>query len=591
VTTTTIVPPPSGIKAQYGSDVIVDTLRALNIEYLAINPGATYRGLHDSVVNYAGDKSPQFVLCNHENIALSLASGYGIAAGRPMGAVVHNIVGLLNAANGIYSAWLSKTPIIIMGGTGPMPVERRRPWIDWVHTALVQGNAVRDFIKWDDQPATVFSAVESLLRGYQLATASPKGPVYICFDADLQEEALTRPIEIPDVSKFLAPTPMHPDPKALDQAARMLMEAKNPVCVVDQLQSADGMPTLIQLADALGMAVLDGGQRINFPNTHSLNLSGLAAEALPEADLVLSLNTEDLFHSITTVDRPTRLASYYTKPNVKIVDISLRHLAWRSWSQEYGRLQPTDLVIGADAAYCLSDLLARCQQLLAQDPAKKAAVARRRQKWEAMRSAGKQRWAQQAEKVKDTSPIALPRFATELWGAIKDEDWVLVNATLNDWVWRTWDFTKPYQYVYREGLGCGLGNALGAALAHRDQKRLVVDIQPDGDMLFTSSALWTAVHSHIPLLVVMFNNRSYFNDEVHQEVVAHTRERPVGNKWIGMRIDDPPVNFAKLAESFGAYGQGPIEDPAQIKPAVQRAIQHIKRTGQCALVDVITQPR
>lgn len=588
--TTTIVPPPAGIKAQFGSDVIVDVLRALDLRYLAINPGATYRGLHDSVVNYAGDQEPQFILCNHENIALSLAAGYGIAAGKPMGAIVHDIVGLLNAANGIYSAWLAKSPVIIMGGTGPMAVERRRPWIDWVHTALVQGNAVRDFIKWDDQPATVFSAVESLLRGYQLATAAPKGPVYICFDADLQEQALDKPIQVPDVSKFVAPTAYHADPRALDQAARMLVEAQNPICVVDHLESAESMPTLVQLADALAMPVIDGGRRVNFPNTHSINLSGLAAEALPQADLVLSLNTDDLFNAITTVDRPTRLASYYTRPGVKIVDISLRHLAWRSWSQEYGRLQPTDLVIGADADTALPGLLSRCQQLLAQD-ARKAALPQRRQRWEAMRSAAKQRWAQQAEKNKDASPIALSRFASEIWSVIKDEDWVLVNGTLNDWVWRTWDFTRPYQYIYREGLGCGLGNALGAALAHRDQKRLVLDIQPDGDMLFTSSALWTAVHSHIPLLVVMFNNRSYFNDEVHQEVVARTRERPVGNKWVGMRIDDPPVNFAKLAESFGAYGQGPIEDPAQIGPALGRAIKHIKQTGQCALVDVITQAR
>lgn len=588
---TTIVPPPAGIKAQYGSDVIVDVLRALNIEYLAINPGATYRGLHDSVVNYAGNTSPQFILCNHENIALALATGYGIAAGKPMGAIVHDIVGLLNACNGIYSAWLAKAPVIIMGGTGPMAVERRRPWIDWVHTALVQGNAVRDFIKWDDQPASVFSAVESLLRGYQLATAAPKGPVYICFDADLQEEALSKPIEIPDVSKFTAPTPYHADPKALDQAARMLVDAQNPVCVVDYLEAPDSMSNLVQLADALAMPVLDGGKRVNFPNTHPLDLSGTAADTLPEADLVLSLNTADLFHSITTVDRPTRLASYYTRPNVKIVDISLRHLAWRSWSQEYGRLQPTDLIIGADADYALPGLLSRCQQLLAQKPAQKAAIAQRRQRWEARRSQARQRWAQQAERSKDASPIALSRFASEIWGAIKDEDWVLVNGTLNDWVWRTWDFSRPYQYVYREGLGCGLGNALGAALAHRDQKRLVLDIQPDGDMLFTASALWTAVHSHIPLLVVMFNNRSYYNDEVHQEVVARTRERPVGNKWVGMRIADPPVDFARLAESFGAYGQGPIEDPAQIRPALDRAIKHVKQTGQCALVDVITQPR
>jgi len=586
-----IVPPPAGIKAQYGSDVIVDVLRALDIEYVSLNPGATFRGLHDSIVNYGGNTKPQMILCNHENIAVSLAAGYGHAAGRPMAAIVHNIVGLLNAANGLYNAWLARAPILVFGGTGPMAVERRRPWIDWVHTALVQGNAVRDFVKWDDQPASVISAVEAVLRGYKLAMAQPRGPVYICLDAALQEDPLPQPVDIPDVSRFAPPAPSHPDPQALDEVARLLVDAEHPVLLVDFLEGPQAMPLLIQLAEALALPVVDGDHRMNFPSTHPLNHTGLAAETLEEADLVVAFNVFDLFHSVNTVDRSTRLPRSLIPDTARIVDISLRHLAWRSWSQEYGRLQATDLAITADASHALPGLLARCQQLLAQQPGRAASLQQRRERLEARHSQARRRWQEQAERVAGQSPISLSRLASELWQVVKDEDWVLTNGTLNDWVWRTWEFTQPHQYVWREGLGCGIGISLGVALAHRDSKRLCVDIQPDGDLLFAASALWTAASSRIPLLVVMFNNRSYYNDEVHQEVVARTRERPVENKWVGMRIDEPPVDFARLASAYGVYGQGPITEPDQLRPALERAVKHIKDTGQAALVDVITQPR
>ena len=173
-------------QARYGSDIIVDMLRDLGVEYVALNPGASFRGLHDSLVNYGGDANPHTILCTHEGIAIAIAHGYGRAAGKPMAAIVHNIVGLLHGTNSIYNTWLQHAGIIVLGGTGPMAVEERRPWIDWIHTALVQGNAVRDYVKWDDQPASVPGFVDSLLRAYQIAVAEPQGPVYVCFDAALQ---------------------------------------------------------------------------------------------------------------------------------------------------------------------------------------------------------------------------------------------------------------------------------------------------------------------------------------------------------------------------------------------------------------------
>lgn len=175
---------------------------------------------------------------------------------------------------------------------------------------------------------------------------------------------------------------------------------------------------------------------------------------------------------------------------------------------------------------------------------------------------------------------------------ISNEDWVLANRNLNGWARRLWNWQKPYQYIGGpNGLGCGPGYSLGVALAHRRHGRLCIDLQPDGDFLFTPQALWTAAHYQIPLLVVMFNNRSYYNSEHHQEVTARQRGRLMENKAIGTRLENPAINYAELARSFGLYGEGPIEHPSDLRPALERAIRIVKDKRQLALVDVITQNR
>ncbi|MDR7523659.1 MAG: thiamine pyrophosphate-binding protein, partial [Armatimonadota bacterium] len=145
----------TGGRPLYGSDLVVDVLRALGVEYAALNPGATFRGLHDSLVNYGGNRRPQIIQCCHEEIAVAVAHGYTKAAGRPMAAIVHDVVGLQHASMAIFNAWCDRVPLLVLGGTGPMAAEQRRPWIDWIHTALVQGQAVRDYVTWDDQPASL----------------------------------------------------------------------------------------------------------------------------------------------------------------------------------------------------------------------------------------------------------------------------------------------------------------------------------------------------------------------------------------------------------------------------------------------------
>ena len=174
----------------FGSDSIALLLRQLGIPWLAINPGASFRGLHDSVVNLLGNRDPGLILTLHEAQAVAIAHGYAKVTGRPMGVVLHANVGLMNAVMAIYNAWADRVPMLILGATGAVDAARRRPWIEWIHTSRDQAALVRPFLKWDDQPASVPAAVESLLRGWLMTRAEPQAPVYICLDVDLQERAL-----------------------------------------------------------------------------------------------------------------------------------------------------------------------------------------------------------------------------------------------------------------------------------------------------------------------------------------------------------------------------------------------------------------
>jgi acetolactate synthase-1/2/3 large subunit len=581
-------------QAEYGSDLIVDLCKAYGIEYAALNPGATFRGLHDSIVNYGGNRTPQIILCNHEEIAVAVAQGYAKAAGRPMAAIVHNVVGLLHAAMAIYTAWLDRTPLLVMGGTGPMAVETRRPWIDWIHTALVQGNAVRDYVKWDDQPASLQGIVESFIRGYRIATTEPQGPVYLCWDAALQERKLEAPITIPDVQRYAPPSLAQADPAALDRLANWLIEAEHPLILADYLgRRPDAVPALVRLAESLAIPVIDLGSRFNFPNTHPLDLTGAEGELLPQADLVLALDVFDLEKAVAVVDRTARIPTSQLRPGARLAHISFTDFMVRSWAQEQGRLHPVDLPIAADTLLAVPALAERLIKAVDADPALRAKRDRRAAEMAAKHQALRDRAQETLERVRDETPIALPRLADDLWSVVKDEKWVLVNRNLRGWTRRLWAWTGPRPIVGAHmggGVGYGLGHAIGAALA-LGRECLCIDIQPDGDLLYTPSALWTAAHHRIPLLIVMYNNRSYYNDEEHQILIARARHRPVQNAWIGQRLDDPPVDFAALARSFGIEAWGPVEHPAELRPALERAARTVLTERRPALVDVVTQVR
>ena len=579
-------------KPEYGSDVIVDLLNRFEIEYVSLNPGASFRGLHDSLVNYGGNR-PEMIECPHEEIAVGMAHGYAKATGRPMACILHNLVGLLHGAMAIYVAHLDQSPVLILGATGPMDATRRRPRIDWNHTAVVQGNAVRDFVKWDDQPFSLAAVPDSFARGYRVAVTQPQGPVYLCYDVSIQEDPLPegQTIELPDPAKIGIPTPMQGDPVALDKIAEALVRADHPVILTEYGgRRAENVAALVELAETVGAAVISKPQRFNFPNTHPLYQNG--NPVLEQADVLLAIDVRSFAEQITKLDEQHRQLTYKTKPDCRLFEIGFNDLGIGGWSQHFQQLQPVELSVLADPSLAIPALTQRCRELLENAPQQRQRIEERRAHFAVQHEVTRQRWREEARRRWNEKPISTARLAGEIWEAIRDHDWVLTANTLGGWTWRLWDFTEHHQHPGGHlGTATQIGISLGVALAHKKAGRLVVDIQPDGDLMFDASALWVAAKHQIPMLAVMYNNRAYYNDWDHQIKIAQWRGRPVENAFVGQEIDGPAPDFAMLARSMGWYAEGPIEDPNDIAAALRRAIAVIQTEGRPALVDVVTQFR
>ncbi|HZO02763.1 MAG TPA: thiamine pyrophosphate-binding protein [Burkholderiales bacterium] len=568
---------------RWASDVIVDMMHAYDFPYAALNPGASYRGLHDSMVNYGGNR-PVMMLCQHEETAVQIAHGYAKASGKPMIAILHNLVGLLHANMAVYYAYADRAPVFIVGATGPMDETKRRPRIDWIHTALVQGEAVRAYTKWDYQPTVIDGVPESFARAYSVMMTEPRGPIYMCYDAWLQEQPLEHEVSLPPSGAAKIPTPMAPDPAALERAAEMLLAAKRPAIIAEYVgREPAGFHALVELAETLSAPVYDVNARLNFPSRHPLNLS-MVKDVFREADLILCLDTRDWERPTTELVSTTRTVSSLVPTGCKWIDIGFGDLEISSWAMDYQRLAHADLRILADTTLAIPALTRMLKGRAAKNPAWTKAVAD-------LRAKVHKHWQEEAKQDWDASPITLPRLATEVWNAIKTEDWVLTAGTLDDWARQIWDFDQPYRHPGKSlGTATQVGISLGVALAHRDAKRLVIDLQPDGDLMFDAGALWVAAKHRIPLLVVMYNNRAYYNDWEHQIRMAKLRGTPVERAHIGMDMVDPAPDFASMAKAMGWYAEGPIERPGEVAGALERAIKRVK-AGQPALLDTITQKR
>ncbi|MBI4198045.1 MAG: thiamine pyrophosphate-binding protein [Chloroflexi bacterium] len=585
---TTDLPRPT-----YGSDLTIWMMRQMGIPYIALNTGSSFKWLQDSMVNYTGNQSPELIQCTHEEVSVAIAHAYAKATGKPMVAACHNVVGLQHATMAIYNAYTDRAPVIVVGGTGPMDATTRRPGIDWLHTALVQGDLVRGYVKWDDQPHSVAAIPDSFLRGYQIASMHPQGPVYICYDATLQAELIGEKLELPMIGRYTTPTLMGPDPEAIRTLATWLVEAQNPLVVADHAgKDPQVVEALLELAELLALPVADRGGRYNFPSTHPLDVSGQEIELMKDRDLVLVLESRDIFGLF----HQRSLQNWQTEPFIpascKVASISMWDMRGGGWNQDYQRIAPLDLNIAADTTVTLPMLVEECKRLVSNRS--KTRYERRATAIRQLHLEAKERWLRQAKEGWNSSPVSTGRLALDVWDAIKNEDWVLGNGNLAGWSRRLWDFSKPYQHLGGSGgggLGYGYPAAIGAALAHRTTDRVILNIQSDGDLMYTPGAIWTAAHHKLPILTVMFNNRNLFNSDEHARQVANQRSRPVERRSIGVWMDDPPVDYAKLAEAQGVFGIGPITQPDKIAPALKQALKMVKEERLPALVDIVCQDR
>jgi len=557
-------------KEIWGSDAIAAVLRALDIPFLALNPGASYRGLHDSIVNYLGNTRPQMLLCLHEESAVAIAQGYAKVSGRMMGAVVHSNVGLMHASMAIFNAWCDRVPMLVLGATGPWDAAKRRPWIDWIHTASDQAALVRDFTKWDNQPASVPAAYEAILRAAQIANTAPRGPTYVNLDAGLQEAKIGALPPLPDAKRYRAPDPVLPAGHLVEAAAKLLASAKHPVILAGRVsRSESAWKQRVALAEKLHARVLtDIKVGAAFPTDHPLHaappatfLSPDAAKLLRDADVVLSLDWVDLAGALK--------AAWGADPvGAKVIQISPDAHVHRGWSMDYQGLPAVDV-------YMMCEPDAVVPLLLDAVKPRPGAIAAK------------------PAPLPDAAPdvVSIRTLADALNVATKDMEVCITRLPLG-WNGAYRHFGHPLDYIGSEGgggVGAGPGITVGAALALKDSGRLPVAIMGDGDFLMGVTALWTAAHYGIPCLILVANNRSFFNDELHQERVAKERSRPVENRWIGQRISGPDIDIAMMARAQGAEGIGPVAKASELAPALEKGIQ-AARNGAVCVVDVRVAP-
>jgi thiamine pyrophosphate-dependent acetolactate synthase large subunit-like protein len=557
----------------WGSDAIAEVLRKCDVPYIAMVPGSSYRGLQDSLVNYLGNENPQMLVCLHEEHAVAIAHGYAKITGRAMAAGIHSNVGLMHASMAIYNAYCDRVPVLLLGATGPVDANRRRPWIDWIHTSRDQGALVRPYVKWDEQPASPKAGVEATLRAWQLIHAHPQAPAYVSFDVSDQEARVDMKGLVPDdVSRFLTQPVARPTDEAIAEAVALLRSAKRPVILAGRsTRLVDDWNRRVRLAEFLGAQVItDMKMPSVFPTAHPLHVSNAAQflsadqkAAIAQADLILNLDWMDLAGALNQ-----SLPAEATAP--KVISATLDDYMVNGWNYDHYALPPVDVRLAStsDEAVRLLSIALGVSETDTPFTAKPRPAT-----------------AQTGEVINQSI------LASSLREALKDHQPSYLRFPLG-WPAEETPFDHPHSYLGADGgagIGSGPGMAVGAALALRDSGRLPVAVLGDGDFAMGGTAIWTAARYRIPLLVIISNNQSYFNDEIHQETVANIRERPVANRWIGQRLDDPAVNNPGFASSLGAQSADTVMNPADLPAALEKAIAAVAAGGVYVL-DVRVQP-
>jgi acetolactate synthase I/II/III large subunit len=574
-----------------GSDYMVDCLKHVGFDYLTCMPGSTFRGIHESIINYGGNTKPEMLSAVHEEISAAMAHGYAKMAGKPMAILIHNTVGLQHASMAIYNAYADRVPMLILVGN-IADSSTRRPGVEWYHTATDVAAIVRGFIKYDAQPASLQSFGEEIMKASSMAMTPPFEPTLVIVDADLAEAPMEKtPLPMP---KYVPVRPSVADPAALADVAKLLVKAQNPVIVADRAaHSQAGMDQLATLAESLQIPVIDLANRMNFATNHHLYQTW-DRSLIAQADVILGLELTDLFGVVADVaDLPERVTTMRIKPTCTVIAMSSMYNQGAGNYQDQQRFYEPAMAIAGDVEASLPYLNEAVSRAITSD--RRAQNAARAAHFSDAFTKRRQENLAQAAIGWDASPISVARMCAETWALVKNDDFSLVSATgfQSQWPQRLWDLTKYHNYngdAGGYGVGYGMPSAVGAALAARDQGRYSINFQGDGDLMVAPGSLWTAAHHKIPLLTIVHNNRAWHQETMHVQRMADRRERQPEHAKVGTLIGNPDIDFTKLALSFGVFADGPVTQPGQLGPALARALKVVK-SGMPALVDVVSQPR
>ena len=591
----TAVPPELEVltEGKSGSDFMIDCIKSLGFEYMAANPASSFRGLHESLVNYGGNKDPEFLTCSHEEISVAMGHGYYKIEGKPLCVFAHGTVGLHHATMALYNAWCDRVPVYVVIGN-IMDVQLRRPGIEWNHSAQDPAAVVRDFVKWDDNPASLQHFAESSVRAYKIAMTPPTLPVLLVADGGLQEDPIPKGMQlrIPKLPQVAVP---QGESGAVAETARLLATAESPVLLADRYARTEkGAKLLVELAETLQCPVIDTSGRLNIPTRHPLNQSARARGHLSQADVVLGLEMTDYWGTINSYrDQLQRTSKPITKPGTKLISLGCGDLYGKSNYQDQQRFADVDVAITGDGEATLPMLIEAVKKHT--DQGRKSSLEARGKKLAEAHKADFEKAHGDATYGWDASPVSTGRLCAEVWAQIQNEDWSMASptASLSYWPQRLWTMDKPYHFI-GDGGGMGIGYcasaSVGAALANRKHGRFTVAIQCDGDLLMTIGVLWTAAHHKIPLMFVMHNNRGYHQELMHVQRMANRHMRGLDRAHIGTTLRDPFIDYAKIAQGMGIAAIGPISDPKDLGPALTRA-KAIVKGGEPVLVDVVTQGR
>src|SRR5882762_4536401 len=591
--------PPSRVGGVPGSDFMVDVIKTLNIKYCPSNCASSYRAIHESLINYGGNKMPEFLTCMHEESAVAMGHGYFKVTGKPLMTLCHGTVGLQHATMGIYNAWCDRVPVIVIGGND-LDASTRPPNVPTFHSAQDINALVRDFTKWDDTPVSLQHFAQSMVRAYKIAMTPPYGPVMISLDAGLQQEPMKDHGEKPYIPRYVPTAPPQGDSGAVKEAARLLASAQNPMIVADRAaRTPNGMRLLVQLAETLQARVIDQGGRMNFPRTHFLSAP---PTAVSNADVILGLELSDFWATVNSYTDNAGNGGIGTnasriKSGTKLISISSIELNTKANYQDFQRFQVIDVPMAGDAEATLPALVEAVKSAI--PDAGRADIGKRGEAARKAYAEGRARTRAAAALAWDASPVSTARLCMEVYAAVKDLDWSLVasEGNVSNWPNRLWPMEKYHHWLGRSGgygVGYGAPASVGAALANRDLGRFSVSIQSDGDLMYAPGVLWTAAKHKIPLLAVMHNNRGYHQEVMHVQRLSNFRNRvaSLGGDMgpIGTSIENPDIEYHKLAESMGWWAKGPINNPDQLGAVIKEAVAVVK-SGQPALVNVWTQPR